>query len=147
MINDLVVEVHAFEPAVGITREHPADRADDGAGGNDDRRSSLSDPTTSTTLPPTQTEWELIQVDPEVSDYAAAIATRPELVELINSDDLVTAFVPTNTALDDVPDWEQIVADEAAFDSLVRSHLITGALTAEQIFAGTAAPTTAHAQR
>jgi uncharacterized surface protein with fasciclin (FAS1) repeats len=76
-------------------------------------------------------------VDPEVSDYAAAIATRPELVELINSDDLVTVFVPTNRALDDVQNWEQIVADEAAFDSFVRSHLITGALTAEQIFAGT----------
>ena len=61
-------------------------------------------------------------MDPQVSDYAEAIETRPELVELINSDDLVTVFVPTNTALADVQNWDAIVADEAAFDSFVRSH-------------------------
>ena len=50
-------------------------------------------------MPPTQTDWELIQEDPQLSDYAAAVGTRPELVQLINGDDVVTVFVPTNAAV------------------------------------------------
>ncbi len=41
----------------------------------------------------------MIQEDPQLSDYAAAIGTRPELVQLINGDDVVTVFVPTNAAV------------------------------------------------
>ena len=49
----------------------------------------------------------------------------------------MTVFAPTNAAIAQVPNWDDIVADDAAFDSFVRSHPIAGALTAEQLFAGT----------
>jgi hypothetical protein len=45
-----------------------------------------------TTEPPTQTGWELIQSDPQLSDYTAAIETRPDLVELINGTEVVTVL-------------------------------------------------------
>jgi uncharacterized surface protein with fasciclin (FAS1) repeats len=79
----------------------------------------------------------VIQEDPQLSDYTAGFVDRPELVELINSDDVVTVFVPTNEAIALVPNWDEIVADDEAFDSFVRSHLITGAVTADQLFTGT----------
>ena len=87
-------------------------------------------------MPPTETDWELIQADPEASVYAAAVTTRPELVEVINSGD-VTVFVPTNAATEAEPSWNAIVADDAAFDEFVRSHIISGAVTVEQLFTGT----------
>ena len=49
----------------------------------------------------------------------------------------MTVFVPTNAAIAQVANWDDIVADDAAFDSFVRSHLISGAVTAEQLFTGT----------
>jgi uncharacterized surface protein with fasciclin (FAS1) repeats len=58
------------------------------------------------------------------------------LVELINGDAVVTVFVPTNSAIALVPTWDEIVADPAAFDEFVRTHIVSGALTAEQLFAG-----------
>ena len=45
---------------------------------------------------------------------------------------MVTVFVPTNAAIALVPNWDEIVADDDAFDSFVRSHLITGAFTADR---------------
>ena len=79
----------------------------------------------------------MIQEDQQLSEYAAGFVDRPELVELINGDDVVTVFVPTNQAIALVPNWDEIVADDEAFDSFVRSHLITGAVTADQLFTGT----------
>jgi uncharacterized surface protein with fasciclin (FAS1) repeats len=79
----------------------------------------------------------VIQEDQQLTEYAAGFVDRPELVELINSDDVVTVFVPTNEAIALVPNWDEIVADDEAFDNFVRSHLITGAVTAEQLFTGT----------
>ena len=87
-------------------------------------------------MPPTQTDWELIQADPQLSDYSAAVGTNPELIELINGDDDVTVFVPTNAALALVPNWDEIVADPGALDEFVRSHIIAGAVTVEELFAG-----------
>ncbi len=78
----------------------------------------------------------MIQEDPQLSDYVSAIETQPELVELINGDDVVTVFVPTNTAIALVPNWDAIVADPGALDEFVRSHTVTGAVTAEELFAG-----------
>jgi uncharacterized surface protein with fasciclin (FAS1) repeats len=89
-------------------------------------------------VPPTQTDWELIQSDPQLSDYASAVATDPQLVELINGVDPVTVFAPNNSAIAQVPNWDAIVADAAALDSFVRSHAVAGALTVDQLFAGTA---------
>jgi uncharacterized surface protein with fasciclin (FAS1) repeats len=54
---------------------------------------------------------------------------------LINSQNVVTVFVPTNQALSLIPNWDQIAADDAAMNSFVRSHIVTGGLTAEDIFA------------
>jgi uncharacterized surface protein with fasciclin (FAS1) repeats len=79
----------------------------------------------------------VIQEDQQLSEYTAGFTDRPELVELINSDDVVTVFVPTNTAIAEVPNWDEIVADDAAFESFVRSHLLTGAVTSAQLFTGT----------
>jgi uncharacterized surface protein with fasciclin (FAS1) repeats len=93
--------------------------------------------TTSTTVPPTQTNWELIQSDPQLSDYASAVATDPVLVDLINGNDLITVFAPTNSAVAQMPSWDAIVADPAALDNFVKSHAVPGALTIEQLFAGT----------
>ena len=93
--------------------------------------------TTTTTAPPTQTDWELIQTDPQLSDYTAGFAERPELVELVDGSNVVTVFAPTNAATAQVANWDDIVADDAAFDSFVRSHLISGAVTAEELFTGT----------
>ena len=81
-------------------------------------------------MAPTQTDWELIQEDPQLSDYTAGFADRPELVELVNGTDVVTVFAPTNAAIAQVANWDEIVADDEAFESFVRSHLISGALTA-----------------
>ena len=88
-------------------------------------------------MPPTQTDWELIQRDPQLSDYTSAVATDPQLVELINGDNVITVFAPTNSAIAQVPNWDAIVADPAALDSFVRSHAVAGALTVDQLFAGT----------
>ena len=88
-------------------------------------------------VPPTQTDWELIQTDPQLSDYTAGFAERPELVELVDGSNVVTVFTPTNAATAQIANWDDIVADDAAFDSFVRSHLISGAVTAEQLFTGT----------
>jgi uncharacterized surface protein with fasciclin (FAS1) repeats len=88
-------------------------------------------------VPPTQTDWELIQRDPQLSDYTSAVATDPQLVELINGDNVITVFAPTNAAIAQVPNWDAIVADPAALDSFVRSHAVAGALTFDQLFAGT----------
>ena len=46
-------------------------------------------------------------------------------------------FAPTNAAIAQVANWDEIVADDDAFDSFVRSHLISGALTAADLFTGT----------
>ncbi len=87
-------------------------------------------------MAPTQTDWELIQEDPQLSDYTAGFADRPELVELVNGTDVVTVFAPTNAAIAQVANWDEIVADDEAFESFVRSHLISGALTAADLFTG-----------
>ena len=79
----------------------------------------------------------MIQTDPQLSDYTAGFAERPELVELVDGSNVVTVFAPTNAATAQVANWDDIVADDAAFDSFVRSHLISGAVTAEQLFTGT----------
>jgi uncharacterized surface protein with fasciclin (FAS1) repeats len=65
------------------------------------------------------------------------VATNPELVDLINGDQVITVFVPTNSAIDQVPNWDAIVADPVALDRFVRSHAVPGALTVEQLFTGT----------
>jgi uncharacterized surface protein with fasciclin (FAS1) repeats len=92
-------------------------------------------------VPPTQTDWELIQSDPQLSpqlsDYSAAVATSPELVDLINGENVVTVFVPTDDAVRQVPNWDAIVADPIALETFVRSHIVPGAVTAEQLFTGT----------
>ena len=88
-------------------------------------------------MPPTQTDWELIQSDPQLSNYPTAVASNPQLVELINGDNVITVFVPTNSAIDQIPNWDAIVADPAALDDFVRSHAVAGALTVDQLFAGT----------
>ena len=79
----------------------------------------------------------MIQTDPQLSDYTAGFAERPELVELVDGSNVVTVFAPTNAATAQIANWDDIVADDAAFDSFVRSHLISGAVTAEQLFTGT----------
>jgi uncharacterized surface protein with fasciclin (FAS1) repeats len=79
----------------------------------------------------------VIQEDPQLSDYEAGFTNRPELVELINGEDVVTAFAPTNAAIALVSNWDEIVADDEAFDSFVRSHMLTGAVTTDQLFTGT----------
>ena len=79
----------------------------------------------------------MIQSDPQLSDYASAVATNPDLVDLINGDDVITVFVPTNSAIDQVPNWDAIVADPVALDRFVRSHAGPGALTIDQLFTGT----------
>jgi uncharacterized surface protein with fasciclin (FAS1) repeats len=65
------------------------------------------------------------------------VATNPDLVDLINGDDVITVFVPTNSAIDQVPNWDAIVADPVALDRFVRSHAVPGALTIDQLFTGT----------
>jgi uncharacterized surface protein with fasciclin (FAS1) repeats len=79
----------------------------------------------------------LIESDPQLSDYASAVATDPVLVELIDGTDVITVFAPTNSAIAQVPNWDAIVADPVALDRFVKSHAIPGALTVEQLFAGT----------
>jgi uncharacterized surface protein with fasciclin (FAS1) repeats len=79
----------------------------------------------------------VIQADPQLSAYEAAIDTRPELVELINGTEVVTVFAPTNAAVAEEPTWDAIVADPTAFENFVRSHIVAGALTTEQLFTGT----------
>ena len=56
---------------------------------------------------------------------------------MINGDDDLTVFVPTNEAIARIPNWDEIVADDAAFENFVLSHIVQGALTTEQLFTGT----------
>jgi uncharacterized surface protein with fasciclin (FAS1) repeats len=81
----------------------------------------------------------VIRLDPELSDYADAVGGTPELVELIdNPQQVVTVFVPTNEAIALVPNWDQIAADPVALEEFVRSHLVDGPRTIEDLFVGTA---------
>jgi uncharacterized surface protein with fasciclin (FAS1) repeats len=88
-------------------------------------------------VPPTQTDWELIQSDPRLTAYSTAVATSPELVDLINGENVVTVFVPTDDAVRQDQNWDAIVADPIALESFVRSHIVPGAVTREQLFTGT----------
>jgi uncharacterized surface protein with fasciclin (FAS1) repeats len=53
---------------------------------------------------------------------------------VINSDDVVTVFAPTNAAIAQVPNWEAIVADPVALEDFVRSHAVAGVVTVEDLF-------------
>ena len=97
--------------------------------------STTSTSTTSTTVAPTLTAWGLIQAEPTVSDFAAAVQRFDLTAVLDTPGQPVTALVPTNAAIAALPDGSAILADPVAFEAFLRSHTVAGSLTTEQIFA------------
>jgi uncharacterized surface protein with fasciclin (FAS1) repeats len=47
----------------------------------------------------------------------------------------VTALVPTNAAIAALPDGAAILVDPVAFEAFLRSHIVAGSLTTDEIFA------------
>ena len=84
---------------------------------------------------PTETLWQLIQADPQLSTIAGAIQSRPELVTLLNGTDPITLFLPTNGALSALPEWAAIAADDARFEQFLLGHAVQGTLDSTQVFA------------
>ena len=80
-------------------------------------------------------DWELIQAEPTVSDFAAAVQRFDLSAVLDTPTQPVTALVPTNQAIAALPGGAAILADPVAFESFLRSHTVPGILTSEQIFA------------
>ena len=86
-------------------------------------------------MAPTLTAWGLIQAEPTVSDFAAAVQRFDLTAVLDTPGQPVTALVPTNAAIAALPDGSAILADPVAFEAFLRSHTVAGSLTTEQIFA------------
>jgi transforming growth factor-beta-induced protein len=84
---------------------------------------------------PTQTLWQLIQADPQLSTLAGAIQTRPELVNLLGGSGPITLFLPTNAALSALPEWSGIAADDARFAMFLLGHAVEGSLDSAQVLA------------
>jgi hypothetical protein len=58
----------------------------------------------------------------------------PEVAQLITTEG-VTALVPTNAAIEAVPNWDDILDDEAALRHFVLAHVVPGALDEAEVFA------------
>ena len=86
-------------------------------------------------MAPTLTAWGLIQAEPTVSDFAAAVQRFDLSAVLDTPSQPVTALVPTNAAIAALPDGSAILADPVAFEAFLRSHTVAGSLTTDQIFA------------
>ena len=80
-------------------------------------------------------DWQLIQAEPTVSDFAAAVTQFDLSAVLDTPTQPVTALVPTNQAIAALPGGAAILADPVAFESFLRSHTVSGSLTNAQIFA------------
>jgi hypothetical protein len=105
--------------------------------------------------------WEFIDSDPELTlfadavrdadlttlfddgDHAAEVITAvlPEpmpqpVIDVLNTQG-ITALVPTNMAIQAVPNWDDIAADETALQHFVLAHVLPGQLDEEAIFAAT----------
>jgi uncharacterized surface protein with fasciclin (FAS1) repeats len=86
---------------------------------------------------PTETLWQLIQADPQLSTIAGAIQSRPELVTLLSGTDPITLFLPTNAALSALPEWGAISTDDARFELFLLGHAVAGSLDSTAVFAST----------
>jgi uncharacterized surface protein with fasciclin (FAS1) repeats len=90
---------------------------------------------------PTESLWQLVQADPQLSTIVGAIQSRPELVALLSGTDPVTGtnpitlFLPTNTALTALPEWTAIAADDERFEAFLLSHAVAGSLNSTQVLA------------
>jgi uncharacterized surface protein with fasciclin (FAS1) repeats len=77
----------------------------------------------------------LIVADPQLSQFAGAVSSSPELVASLDAAGGVqTVFVPTNGALAGSPDWPAIASDPAALAEFVRGHVVNGAYTVDDLF-------------
>jgi uncharacterized surface protein with fasciclin (FAS1) repeats len=59
---------------------------------------------------------------------------------VINSDDVVTVFAPTDAAIAQVPNWDAIAADPDALENFFRSHAVAGIVTVSDLFDTTPPP-------
>ena len=85
---------------------------------------------------PTETGWQLIQADPQLSRYSGAVTAQQPIVDLLEQPgQTYTIFVPNDAALNAVPDWAAIAADPDALMSFVRKNTVAGSYTVEQLLA------------
>ena len=84
---------------------------------------------------PTETLWQLIQADPDLSLFSSAVQSRPELVALLSRPEPLTLFLPTDAALAAMPEWSGISADDELLSAFVNGHAVNGALTSPEVLA------------
>jgi uncharacterized surface protein with fasciclin (FAS1) repeats len=85
---------------------------------------------------PTQSAWELLQADPDLTDFVQAIADADLVMTFDGTDPQpITVFAPTNDAIADIVDWSDVAADHAALTQFVLAHVVDGSFTADQLWA------------
>jgi uncharacterized surface protein with fasciclin (FAS1) repeats len=111
-------------------------------------------------VPAPQSLWELVQLDPNLSEFAAAVQsaglvglldgtmTVADLSALLGIDlqvelgldpllEIYTVFAPPNSVVTALPDWAAIKADPAASRRFVLSHIVPDSYLVAEVFAFT----------
>ena len=103
--------------------------------------------------------WEFIGDDSDLTEFAEAVeeaglvdlfdgsdpaaevlaSVLPEalaqpVIDLLNTEG-ITVLAPTNAAIDALPMWDDIVADDVALQQFVLAHVVPGQLDEQEIFA------------